>query len=233
MFRRYALTVVLITSLFIPLNLVWSFPKADTPPDAGAAPPFEPSNNPHPPITEADKKRVNFAIFVVKKLLEQKPSFWSKDMPNKLDKRSYKDKDEKCLFDPDCVKKDAVFFEQVGFLHQRYGLVKVAKFAHIVPWSWDQYKNKSLQEKKPAPPKEPAAKASVMPMEAIMPQKLPELHADEFMVHIYVKYEHEPMQWYHLNVILSEDKEGNPVLRRFFTIPVPQPGTDLPEGVVC
>jgi hypothetical protein len=60
----------------------------------------------------------------------------------------------------------------------------------------------------------------------------PQLKADEYMVHAYVKFPYDA-RWHHLDVILSEDGSGQLSRRNFFSIPMPIDPGHLPPGVVC
>jgi hypothetical protein len=57
----------------------------------------------------------------------------------------------------------------------------------------------------------------------------PQLKADEYMMHVYVRFE-KTNGWHHLDVIVTEDKAGNVFLRHFFLMPMQ---SEMPPGVVC
>lgn len=116
-------------------------------------------------------------------------------------------------------------FNQATALQNKYGLLVEFRHAHIIPWSM-----KRMNMRSTAPDREASSKGGFAPI--LDPDAPPELKADEFMVHMYVKFEKSPA-WYHLDVILAKDPQGKISLRGFYAIPIPSSGGKLPPGAVC
>jgi len=186
---------------------------------AGASmPPQPPSVNPHPPVTALEKKAVSLAEIVLKTLLS-KPEFATKSRQSASP--LYINKNPDCLARTSCWQKDADFVANLGAILSENGKVVQWQHAHVIPWSL----NAKLKN----------SKADTPPQEEIMPPDFPmspKLKDDEYMVHVYVLYEKSD-RWYHLDLILSQDEKGEPVLRYIYTVPMPDLGQQLPEGVVC
>ncbi|HEX5035210.1 MAG TPA: hypothetical protein VFW62_12085 [bacterium] len=127
----------------------------------------------------------------------------------------------------------------VAEIRAYYGPGVELRHPHIIPWSFQSF----LQNRKttPIPPSDPnvivEAQAKGAPASAMAPEPGamavgPALQPDEYMVHVYARFQGDPA-WYHLDVILAEDASGNPLRRRFFRIPMPPTHGKLPPGVVC
>ncbi|MFO1462233.1 MAG: hypothetical protein U1F66_00490 [bacterium] len=126
-----------------------------------------------------------------------------------------------------------------------YGSGVEIRHPHVIPWSWERFKkSRSYPMVLPPDPSDPnviveaqtgkfqlppAPEPAPLPPSA-MPT--PQLKADEFMVHAYVRFPQDP-RWHHLDVILTEDAQGQLSRRGFFTIPMPNDPGQLPPGVVC
>lgn len=127
-----------------------------------------------------------------------------------------------------------------------YGPRVEIRHPHVIPWSWHKFQN---YRKNPPPlptdksdpqviieaqsaKMEPLPPAQDMVRAAPPERPAPQLKADEFMVHAYVRFPNDP-RWHHLDVILSEDGSGHLTRRNFFSIPIPTDPGQLPHGVVC
>ncbi len=192
---------------------------------AGApAPPQPPESNPHPPQSKQDIERVKFAEEAVKILLMQ-------NLPTKLqmsdvDKTpSFESKTLSCFKNVTCYSKDTAFVNEILTFQKQNGKVIEIKHAHIIPWSM-----KRMNIRSSAPDQPPGKNETMKPMAFDM--SAPDLKSDEFMVHIYAKFD-KSQRWYHLDVILTEDKNGNLLLRHFYAIPMPLSSQQMPPGVVC
>ena len=181
--------------------------------------PQPPLENPHPPVTEADKKRVSFAENVVRQLLmkDYPPVVYGKP-PSPPPTVFFLDKDLLCLQTPSCWQKDYFFVSEVAGLKQQYGTLEEIRFAHVIPWAFEQFqagkKAEQLIKKDMA--------ATLMPA--------PVLKSDEYMIHIYAKWSG---RWHHLDVIVTENAKGEIFLRHFFSTPMPLDDSQLPPGVKC
>ncbi|MCP5468245.1 MAG: hypothetical protein H7A32_03155 [Deltaproteobacteria bacterium] len=195
---------------------------------AKVAAPTPPSTNPHPPTNSADKTRVDFATASVNLILTK--NYEIKNLSTQETKTpNFANKDLSCLKNLNCLTKDKNFKNEIIQLHQTYGNIIQMKHAHIIPWSFKNFKENKVQstqlENRLMPeaesPKALLAEAPIM--------KAPQLKPDEYMVHIYVQFDKTPY-WHHLDVILNEDEQGNIFLRHFFVAPMM---SSLPPGVVC
>jgi len=127
----------------------------------------------------------------------------------------------------------------VAQIRAKYGSAVEILHPHVIPWAFQQFeKNRTLAPAQP-PLSEPhipeitsGAPAEKMAMVAEKPMPHPQLKADEYMVHAYVRYAGDP-RWHHLDVILSEDNSGNLSFRGFFDVVMPSDPGRLPPGVVC
>jgi hypothetical protein len=207
---------------------------------AKQAPPKPPLTNPHAPETAEDKKRVAFAELIVKKLLiedlTKKPIKAAPSPINKNIRYSQTRKADynitlKCLNTPICFYKPSIqnYIKSLKARFSQYGGLTEIRHAHIIPWSFQRFKNLSnnimVKPKMLIKPGYSDTKAMSVPV-----MQKPNLKADEYIVHIYGKYGN---RWHHIDVILSEDAKGNLNFRRFFIVPIPYKSSDLPDGVVC
>ena len=168
---------------------------------AKMAMPLPPAENPHPPQSAEDIKRVKFAEQAAQDFLMKNPPVISKNTDSKQ------------------------ALQQALALQSTHGLLIEFRHAHIIPWSM-----KRMNMRSTAPNKEASSQGGFAPV--LDPAAPPELKADEFMVHMYVKFE-KSMAWYHLDVILAQDSQGKISLRGFYAIPIPSSGGKLPPGAVC
>ena len=167
-----------------------------------------PAQNPHPPVTEADKKRVEFAGKVVSILLESPLSVKAPDDESS----NFENKNLECVSNKACYSKDKAFAFELASLHHRNGEVSVKKHGHIVPWAFKRFqKSIGVKEKKPVLSQEPPSADYNGPPMGYMG---PSLKNDEYVVHFYVQFGISKT-WYHLSVVLTEDKKGNLFLRHF------------------
>lgn len=204
---------------------------------ANIANPAPPKENPHPPKTEQDKKRVQFAQKVIEEILMKNESYVKecckdrKDQSfihlNEINNLDYNYKlSESCLLKKDCVSQKMSASSQDVFIKKNFGLLSEYRHTHIIPWSFENFsQNKKGNQKKEAHLEDTPAK--LLPS---MPR--PKLAKDEYMIHSYVVFLNEK-GWYHLNLIVSEDEKGNIEFRRFYLIEMPFKGASFPDGVVC
>lgn len=186
---------------------------------AKMAPPSPPAENPHPPVTAEDKKRVAFADQAMALLLKKDlPASLTPSQPGQPPS-AFIDKSLACLQDAACYGKDAAFVNELLFFRDTYGKVVETKHTHVIPWSFDKFRAGAAAE---APP--PSAD---MGMSEAM--RGPQIKADEYMMHVYIRFD-KAGAWHHLDVIVTEDKAGNLFLRHFFVMPMQ---SEMPPGVVC
>ncbi len=194
-----------------------SFREAST---LRSLPPEPPATNPHPALTEIDKKRVKFAEQAISLVLKNKPSSLLQPKPNQPSP-NFINKNLNCLQTIGCIEKDTAFTNEILTFYAQYGEVVELRHSHLIPWSIEKFNSRT--ETKTITPSKPLGGVA-------MPR--PILKADEYMVHSYVKF-NKAEGWYHLDIILSEDKNGELYLRHFFTTPMPAANVQLPPGVVC
>lgn len=191
---------------------------------AKMSPSYPPEQNPHPPTTSEDRKRVKLAEEAIEAFLKKYPDV-IKNAPISSSTSPFTNKSSSCFQDAHCYFADTAFMQEVKSLHEAYGEVTEFKHAHVTPWSFDKFKKSQVQNK----PNDPLAIAPSLRQSAEIAMKTPQLQKDEYLIHVYVKWNQET-RWYHLDVIVTEDEKGNIYLRHFFTIPMLQ---NMPEGVVC
>jgi len=203
--------------LLLATIVLWSFSAS-----AKMAPPSPPAENPHPPVTAEDKKRVAFADQVVALLLKN-------DLPESLKPsqpgqppNAFIDKSLACLQDVACYGKDAAFVNELYFYRQTYGRAIETRFTHIIPWSFDKFQKSQGRAAAEEPP--PSAD-----MGMAKPMMGPQPKADEYMMHVYIRFD-KTGAWNHLDVIVTEDKAGNIFLRHLFIMPMQ---SEMPPGVMC
>lgn len=190
---------------------------------AKMAPPAPPAENPHPPITAEDKKRVAFADQAVALLLKQGLPSSLKPSQSPPAQNVFNDKNLACLQDAACYGKDAAFVNELLFYRDTYGKIAETRHTHVIPWSFEKFLGKP----------QGGAAAEAPPPSADMgmaaPMRGPQLKADEYMMHVYVQFD-KTLGWHHVDVIVTEDKAGNISLRHFFIMPMM---AEMPPGVVC
>jgi hypothetical protein len=131
-----------------------------------------------------------------------------------------------------CWKKDAAFAANIRSIVGSRGRIVASRHAHIIPWSmtnFKKHKGHHHHRKHHGPP--PAGDSARVLDQEPMQMKAPKLKRDEFMVHVYVRF--EKAGWHHLDVVMTEDAAGNPKVRYFFTARMASPGGSFPPGVVC
>lgn len=185
-----------------------------------------PDSNPHPPTSEVDKKRVAFAEQAARSLITAQYQALANSETGTQGR--FRDKDAACIQDAACLGADRRFVQELTWILKNQGALAEVRHAHIIPWSFRDFL-KATRPQEPAP-EGLHKRVAITPMTEtpVLP-----LEPDEYMVHLYVRYQNSP-DWYHLNVILTEDSVGNLYLRHFYTIPMPafEEGP-LPPGVVC
>lgn len=194
--------------------------------------PMPPSDNPHPPTTPEDKARVAFAELAVQKLLF---SATGKEVSTLTDydidrSQIHMDFDQACLMDVACPQKNAEALKFLDGIKAVYGPVTQMKHAHVIPWSFEKFKNQA-QKPVQGPGMVSGHTAKEAKSDEPPPMPAPVLAADEYMIHMYVTFGKRGDRWHHLDVIVTG--EGNLKLRRFYIIPMEIPGGNFPEGAVC
>lgn len=205
--------------------------------DQSMAFPEPPAENPHPPVTDQDKKRVTFAEEVIKKVLmmdmsgfvaDNLPAFANNDRSVNLKINAA------CLADTACLKNNKTTLNYVHSINQMYGQVVEFRHTHVIPWAFENFeKNKSSVNQNDT------ASLIARPTQKYLEKKaaqeamaVPVLQKDEYMLHTYVKFG-KNHNWYHVNTIVSEDTRGNLEFRQLFILVMPTAHDDLPPGAVC
>lgn len=182
---------------FISLNF-FSYQANAIVPDVADAD-YPPEQNPHPPVTEEDKKRVEFADKVVWNFLQTDLKI--KEVPKKP-VGTIVDKSSECVTDLACYSKDKAFVLELIDTHKVHGVLIDKKFGHIVPWSFQRFqKNKNSLKNSTSP-------AAQNPIESI-------LKNDEYLVHFYARFANSKA-WYHVYVIVTENEKGGLFFRNFY-----------------
>ncbi|MBX7149833.1 hypothetical protein K1X76_12250 [bacterium] len=194
--------------------------------------PQPPEENPHPPVTEADKHRVAFAEKVIAALLQQNLPPGDLLPGDFLYRPEYLFKvDENCLASIDCLKSQKNLLGYIQTVKTEYGTPLEIKNTHIIPWSWDKYQHdKQGKSNTSASLSVPAGGSLKMDQSesAKSVRPAPVQMPDEFMMHAYVKFREN--YWYHVDIFVSEDEKGNLSFRRFFILMMQNP---MPPGVMC
>lgn len=210
---------VIIAILFMTLMSNLAFTGA--PPE-----PEPPKTNPNPPRSKKDQARVDFALKMAKQFLGTSHTLQI-DPENKT-YGQFKSKDLTCINDSKCWQKDISFLRELKVLQSR-GLMRNPTHAHLIPWALENYEKRQKAHEKNDQTKEMTKPSIVSKSIAIMG---PSLKPDEYMVHVYVQFG-PSNRWHHLDIILSEDKNGNLQFRHFYSTPMPRLNYKLPDGVVC
>ena len=189
---------------------------------AKVAPPRPPASNPYPPTSDQDKARVQTAVTAVDLFLRKQPApaWTATGAPSK----PYVAKDLRCLQERACWFADQAFAANVQRIVTREGTISEIRFPHVMPWTIKRLQKgqQGRQEIAPTPAQAGRTRSAAVPLQA------PQLQADEYMVHIYARF--QGGRWVHLDVIMSEDAQGTPAVRYFFATPM---RTSLPPGVRC
>lgn len=159
-----------------------------------------PKQNPYPPQA-SDQQRIDFALKSITNVYQNEnlvPQYtWYR-----IYNYSFKNKNESCLNDLVCLGQDLRLQRELYLLRQKHGRILEIKFPHLDPWS-----QKRLSQKY----KEPKKIKKAPNLEFQGPQAL----ADEFMVHVFVRFEKDPQSWKNLNVFLNEGESGTLQFRHF------------------
>jgi hypothetical protein len=141
-------------------------------------------------------------------------------------------KDAACLRVASCWKKDAAFAANIQSIVGSRGRIVETHHAHIIPWSMNNFqRHKGHHHHGKHHGLTSTGHAARVLDEAPMQMKAPNLKHDEFMVHVYVRFQRAG--WHHLDVVMTEDAAGHPKVRYFFTTRMVSRGGSLPPGVVC
>ncbi len=190
-----------------------------------------PKENPHPAVTEADKKRVAFAEEAIALFLrEPLPKKWAKQKPSTVAFTavgSSQNKDLVCMKKVACYGKEKRFIEELAWIHQLRGTIVEVRHSHVVPWAFRQFQQHQSNLKPQSKEAHRPDSASTGPASSIDTRSAAEgqdearpigrvipLGPDEYVVHSYVRFSQDA-RWYHLDVVMSEDPQGHLVLRHF------------------
>lgn len=193
------------------------------------APPEAPLENPHPPLTAKDKARVAFAEALVKN------AFFSESVKNISVKRDEDgvaimrpltaklDLDEACVKDASCLAADLSLNAFVKSLIAKQGRPESFKHPHIIPWSFEKFKNPDVAAK-------PDEEKTAMIAPPVMP--VPEVGESEYLIHVYLQLQGNG--WHHLDLIVHEAPDGKMRLKGLFLIPMRDASSySIPDGAVC
>lgn len=222
------------------------------------APEQPPVENPHPAVSEADKKRVAFAELVIKHLQTPQDPLKEKstiDFRTKVQLNI----SEKCLLSAECINQA----DKNGYLKTfkvQFNLLKTYKHVHIIPWSFEKFQNQHIHKNQPTAsaevklPSEPPDNASLskpkIRAEDFPNRVVPEMLPGEYMIHSYVLfYQQNPgnnrqiissedeldstAHWSNLHIIISEGENGELKLQRLYTTPLPYRSVNMPDGFMC
>lgn len=193
-----------------------------------------PATNPHPPVTEQEKRWVGFAENLVKKLLMTPQEKSRKNYALNLLKGEERfELWQDCLTDGPCIYGKPVMLDYVQAIKAQYGVVKDFRHPHIIPWSMEKYKKNLGAGNEPTADVQDRTNIPLAgaPSSIVAPQMAPVQRADEFMFHVYVQM--ESGEWYHLDIYVTVDAKGLLRFQRFYLTPMNTGGGQLPDGVVC
>ncbi len=226
-----------IRSVFLVVAVFLVLTKAAAAAASQTAPPQPPPANPHPPITDVDKKRVAFAEMVIAALLVEPSLYtgtdpattkaWANDPNTNLNINSA------CLANKECLSKNASLKTFLTNFKASFSALKDHQHTHIIPWSLERFNRTHSPTKGGASTtvyKEKTDHDQNDVEKSSMPA--PVVAFDEYMFHTYIQFK-SATGWHHMDIIVSEDNDGNITLRRFFIVPMPYHERDLPPGVVC
>ncbi len=185
-----------------------------------ATPPQPPQQNPHPPQTAKDRERVAFAELAIKNLLTQNRSAVKLDPHWNLNNTSVSlQLPQTCLQNLECLQKEDRLQRYIDSIYKtQSGPLVRTSHTHIVPWAlkrFEFYHN----------PSKGTHKILEYPLSST------KLKKNEYMMHTYVEF--QVGSWHHLDVIVSENKEGEIFFERFYIIPFPKMDNDIAPGDVC
>lgn len=221
--RLQSIILLLFVGFIFTLPAMAKMTSGDTPM------PEPPAVNPHPPQTDADKKRVAFAELALETLLKNEyPTKASESQSGAATRAQYIIIDdgknqklalsESCLRSQDCLaERDDVRHYIQGVRQAVGGALREFRHAHIIPWAWEAF-----QKQSGAAPQSETITSSMSPTNVA---------PNEYLVHIYVLF---PMGgWHHVDVILTEEAGKGIRFNRFFIIQIPSNDSNLPPGAVC
>lgn len=205
---------------------------------AQPAPILPPLNNPHPPQTEQDKKRVNAAVEIIDLLLKEKREKTSAIQVVPSIKFNLTVAEIKTLASQHDDAKNteaAKLYDYARQIYRDFGLVQEVRHAHIIPWSMHEDEKKKHQSAASVVDSTMKTERASVKKKMVMADEVdsmpyPKLEAGEFMIHTYAKFDRS-QDWQMLNVILAEDAQGQIYFKRFYI--VRQRQRALPPGVVC
>ena len=200
-----------------------------TPSLAKVKAPEPPAQNPHAAVTPADKARVEAATLAINTFLAGTVSqAWLRESVDYkgLGTLRYADKDLRCLRSARCWRTDTAFGMNISAILKSRGKLVEFRYPHVIPWSMKNFKKHQGMHHhhhgSKAHLRKSARKFDEQPMAA------PALKHDEFMVHLYARFENTG--WQHVDVIMTEGKDGKPAVRYFFATTM---RPNLPPGVRC
>lgn len=194
---------------------------------ADEGPPEPPYENPHPPVTAEDKRRVAFAERALKAILLPGPfsgfkAYSGKNITVSNPATVHVNVSEDCLKDQACVKLNAELATFVKTLVEGEGVPNEIRHAHVIPWSFKKFQDAQTVQSKKSEDKSEKSKRLAMP--------IPVVAADEYLIHVYLQLAHHT--WMHADVIVNEGPDGTLRLRGFFIVPIVSE-SKLPPGVKC
>jgi hypothetical protein len=210
--------------------------------EAAQAIPEPPVTNPHPPVTEQDKKRVAFAEMVLHNVLmralppnppEHEPNGHNDSgsvapLPFVPDPGLRLQLDEKCLQNPKCWSDNSKLRSYVYELQTKLGLLAEIRHTHIIPWSMQNFLKNQTSSTYQIPGKTELMSKPMPPQDMGVTKVGP----DEYVMHTYGRFDKGSL-WYHIDVIVSEDAQGKIKFQRFYIIQMPMDQENLPPGAVC
>jgi len=191
--------------------------------------PLVPYDNPHPPVTELDKKRVAFAESILKDFLIHQKFTGEKDFKLINDNKLRFNMDKNCQLNMKCLSDKALFDKYLSTIQSTFGTITKYRHAHIIPWAFERIKRRTNKYHKVLE-ENVEDSSTVKAAGLIKPMPKPVLAKDEYMIHAYVMF-NNASGWHHVNVIISEDNKGNLSFSRFFIMKIPV--HKMPPGVVC
>jgi len=199
-----------------------------------------PAENPYPPTTPADGKRVRLAeatvhAFFGTRLDEaglrgraRRPHDHAFDDTTKgPDAFHFADKEIDCVGDVECWSGDYPFLLRAAGLASLSPprIVSKVRWSHVIPWAMKRYEERGL-------PVESRHYADALRMQEAQTRDyagtsdpdafaiaLPSLRDDEYLVDSVIELRSEP-GYFHVMCMMTDDPRGEPALRWFDTMPV-------------
>jgi hypothetical protein len=199
-----------------------------------------PDDNPYPPKTEKDTKRVRLAEATVRAFytsrLDEAPLRERMKAPHDAelddDKKGwnafpYVGKREACVRSVECWSKDYAFLRRVASVASMYPawIVSKVNMVHVMPWSVRRYEERTLAAesrhynddfKISEAAKRDYAKTGMLEAFSMPPLGLKD---DEYVVDAIVEMKGKDGYW-HIISVETDDDQGEPVLRYFDMIPI-------------